>query len=289
MRTEKEMLDLIVGTAKGDERIRAVILNGSRSDPRAPPDIFQDFDIVYVVTDVDGFKHGYNWIRRFGEIMVMQMPEDMQDPPPTRDGGFVYLMQFADGNRIDLSICPLSNLHRAEKDGMRRLLLDRDGISESFAPSSDRGYLPRPPSAKAFADCCNEFWWVCPYVAKGLWREEVIYAKHMLDRAVRDQLMKMVTWYAGMNTEFSINLGNLSKRLREHLEPELWALLEKTYSDACLGNAWEALFVMCGLFSLTANRVAGHFGFGYPRGDEQKVTAHLRHVRQLPRNATEMY
>ena len=32
MRTEKEMFDLILGTASNDERIRAVIMNGSRAN-----------------------------------------------------------------------------------------------------------------------------------------------------------------------------------------------------------------------------------------------------------------
>lgn len=36
LRTEQEMFDLIINTAKEDERILAVMLNGSRSDPHAP-------------------------------------------------------------------------------------------------------------------------------------------------------------------------------------------------------------------------------------------------------------
>jgi hypothetical protein len=51
MRSEQEMLDLIVDTAKCDKRIRAAIMNGSRANPNAPRDIFQDFDIVYLVTE----------------------------------------------------------------------------------------------------------------------------------------------------------------------------------------------------------------------------------------------
>lgn len=82
MRTEQQMLDLILETARCDERIRAVIMNGSRANPSAPRDPFQDFDFVYLVTDVDSIKYDYEWIKRFGEIMIMQMPEDMQDPPP---------------------------------------------------------------------------------------------------------------------------------------------------------------------------------------------------------------
>jgi aminoglycoside 6-adenylyltransferase len=289
MRSEQEMLELIVNTARDDDRIRAVIMNGSRANPNAPRDFFQDFDIVYLVTEVASFRDDPDWIKRFGKIMILQMPEAMQDPPPSNDGGFSYLMQFADGNRIDLGLFPLARLNELEEDSLSRLLLDKDGILKPFAPPSDRDYLPRPPTAKAFEDCCNEFWWVCPYVAKGLWREEIVYAKCMFDQVVREQLMRMLTWYVGMQTQFSRNPGKLGKYFKQYLEPELWDMLQKTYADAGYDNTWQALFAMCALFRRIATRVAEHFGFDYPHGDDERVSAHLEHVRWLPKNATEMY
>jgi aminoglycoside 6-adenylyltransferase len=289
MRSEQEMLELIVNTAQDDDRIRAVIMNGSRANPNAPRDIFQDFDILYLVTDVASFRDDPNWIERFGEIMILQMPEAMGDPPPANDGGFAYLMQFADGNRIDLGLFPIDKLHELEEDSLSRLLLDKDGIFKPFAAPSDRDYLPRPPTAKAFEDCCNEFWWVCPYVAKGLWREELVYAKYMFDQVVREQLMKMLTWYVGIETQFSCNPGKFGKYLKQYLEPELWDMLQKTYADAGYDSTWDALFAMCALFRRIAIRVAEHFGFDYPHGDDERVSAHLEHVRLLPKNATEMY
>jgi aminoglycoside 6-adenylyltransferase len=289
MRSEQEMLELIIGTARRDERIRAVILNGSRANPNAPRDIFQDFDIVYIVTDVAAFRKDTGWIKRFGELMIMQMPEDMQDPPPSGNDRFIYLMQFTDGNRIDLSLFPIARLQELKKDSLSVVLMDKDGLLKSFAPPSDSDYLPRPPTAKAFSDCCNEFWWVCPYVAKGLWREEILYAKYMLDQVVREQLMKMLTWYVGVKTQFSRSPGKYGKHLKQYLEPERWAMLEKTFSDANYENTWEALGAMCTLFRMTATQVAAHFAFDYPHGDDERVSAHLQHVRLLPRNAKAMY
>lgn len=289
MRSEQEMLELIVNIAKNDGRIRAVIMNGSRANPSARRDIFQDFDIVYLVTDVGPFKDDCTWINRFGEIMIMQTPEAMQDPPPRHSGSFTYLMQFADGTRIDLRLFPVAKLNELEKDSLSLLLLDKDGIIEPFAPPSESDYLPRPPTAKAFSDCCNEFWWVCPYVAKGLWRQEAIYAKYMSDSVVREQLMKMLAWYVGVKTQFLRSPGKFGKHLKQYLEPELWAMLQKTYSDAGYENTWDALYTMCDLFRMIAGRVAEHFGFDYPHGNDEKVSAHLKHVRLLPKNATEMY
>jgi aminoglycoside 6-adenylyltransferase len=289
MRSEREMLDLIVNTAKGDDRVRAVVMSGSRANPHARRDIFQDFDIAYFVTDVDSFKGEPAWLTRFGEIMILQMPEAMGDPPPLNDGRFAYLMQFTDGNRIDLTLLPVARLREFKTESLSLLLLDKDGVIEPLPAPSESDYLPRPPTAKAFFDCCNEFWWVCPYVAKGLWREEIIYAKYMLDRIVREQLMKMLTWHTGVKTQFLRGPGSHGKHLKQYLEPEFWAMLEKTYSDAGYEKTWDALFMTCDLFRAAANHVAEHFGFDYPHGDDEKVSAHLKHVRSLPKDAKEIY
>ncbi len=289
MRSEQEMMELILGTAREDERIRAVIMNGSRANPNAPRDFFQDYDIVYVVTDPAPFRNNYEWIKRFGELMILQEPDDMDDPPPGDKLSFAYLMQFADGTRIDLGIHPMAQVDKIERDSQSILLLDKDSIVKPFPPASDVDYLPSPPTAKAFFDCCNEFWWVSPYVAKGLWREEIIYAKYMLDHYVREQLDKMLRWQIGVQTEFNKNPGKFGKYFEQFLAPEHWKMLLKTYAAADYEQTWQALFAMCDLFRAIAIEVAEHFGFDYPYGDDARVTTHLRHVRALPRDAKEMY
>jgi aminoglycoside 6-adenylyltransferase len=289
MRTEQEMLDLILDTARQDDRIRAVVMNGSRANPNAPHDRFQDFDVVYFVTDVEPFKYNLEWIKRFGEIMIMQMPEDMQNPPPALNGGFVYLMQFTDGNRIDLGINPLTFIDEIVSDSQSIVLLDKDGRIPALAPASDRDYLPKAPTAKAFDDCCNEFWWVSAYVAKGLWRKEILYAKYFLDHYVRDQLTLMLEWFIGLRTQFSRSPGKFGKYVQQYLDPEQWELLLDTYSDASYENTWSALFATGALFRQMALQVAGHFGFEYRHEDDRRVSAHLEHVHHLPGGAQEMY
>jgi aminoglycoside 6-adenylyltransferase len=289
VRSAQEILELIVGMAESDDRIRAVIMNGSRANPNARPDIFQDFDIVYVVTDVHSFVNDPTWIGRFGELMILQMPEAMEDPPAEGDGRFAYLMLFTDGNRIDLTLFPIARLPELKRESLSLLLLDKDGIVDPFPAPSENDFLPKPPTAKAFADCCNEFWWVCSYVAKGLWREEIIYAKHMLDQVIRPQLMKMLIWHMGVETGFRQTPGKLGKNLKRYLAPGLWTMLEKTYADAGYENTWNSLEMMCDLFRITAQRVGEHFGFDYPRKDDERVSRHLKHVRSLPKDAQEMY
>jgi aminoglycoside 6-adenylyltransferase len=289
MRSEHEMLDLILDSARSDDRIRGVIMNGSRVNPTVPRDPFQDFDVVFLVSDVTPYRYNPDWIASFGELLILQMPEAMGDPPPEQDGSFAYLMQFTDGNRIDLTIAPIEDSDNFIQDSLNAVLMDKDGLFQNLLPANDRDYLTQPPSAKAFADCCNEFWWICPYVAKGLWRGQILYAKLYQERYLRDQLMKMITWYAGIQSGFSQSPGKGGKFLQDQLEPELWHQLLRTHSDADYERTWTALFAACDLFRDVSTRVAEHFGFEYPIKDDQRVSAHLEHIQDLPGDAEQIY
>jgi aminoglycoside 6-adenylyltransferase len=210
----------------------------------------------------------------------------MVDPPAEGDGHYAYLMQFMDGNRIDLSFYTLNRVDVTTGDSLSLVLLDKDNLLRELPPPSDAGYLPQPPTAKAFDDCCNEFWWLNPYVAKGLWRDELTYAKYIFDMYMREQLLKMLKWYYGVQTGFQKSPGKLGKYLKGQLDAELWALLEHTYSDAQLDYIWEALFSMDDLFRQIATVVADHFKFNYPEQDDCRVSNYVRHVRSLSQHTT---
>jgi aminoglycoside 6-adenylyltransferase len=290
MRTEKEMFELILGTAKNDERIRAVLMGGSRTNPNAKKDFFQDYDIIYIVKNIESFTSDHRWVDRFGERIMMQMPEDMGTPPPSNLGQFVYLMWFKDGNRIDLTLIPLERMDELlHPESLRTVLLDKDGIIGELPPSSDKDFHVKKPSKKEFQDVCNEFWWICLNMSKGLWREELPYTKFMFEQINRNVLHQMLGWSIGVRTDFSIGIGSFGKYLKRYLEEDEWVVYTETFADANEENIWESLFAMCNLFRKTAIHVAGHFGYEYPYEDDKKVSAHLVHIRNLPKNANEMY
>jgi aminoglycoside 6-adenylyltransferase len=220
--------------------------------------------------------------------MILQTPDDMGDPPPEKDGWYSYLMQFMDGNRIDLSFHPLDSVSRIREDSLSVVLLDKDHLIGVLPPSSDLSYYPVKPTSKAFDDCCNEFWWLNSYAAKGLWRGELTYARNHLDTWMREQLMKMLEWYFGMKTDFKKSPGKNGKYLRDGIGEDLWKAVEKTYSDDDLNHNWTALFAMDDLFRRIAWEVASQFGFTYPMQEDQRVTDFVHRIKDLPRDAVEI-
>jgi hypothetical protein len=49
LRSEQQILDLVLKVAKEDSRVRAVGMNGSRTNPKGPKDPFRDYDIAILL------------------------------------------------------------------------------------------------------------------------------------------------------------------------------------------------------------------------------------------------
>ncbi len=278
-RDETAMLNLIMQIAKNDERIRAVIMNGSRTSPSASADIFQDYDIVYVVTDVESFVADTDWTKQFGDILILQTPDKMDGKWPKLKDEYAYLMQFRDWNRIDLTLVNVGKITTMPRDSQSILLLDKDELIKAFDPPSDRDYLPKPPTEIEFHNCCNEFLWVTTYVAKGIWRKELTYAKHVTEQIVKEELIKLLTWHAGIRTDYQKTMGKYGKYLEKYIEPMLWKKFANTYVDADYQNMWKALFLMCEIFNELALEIADYYGYEYNQDEYQNVVDYLKEVR----------
>ncbi|HLY70377.1 MAG TPA: aminoglycoside 6-adenylyltransferase [Puia sp.] len=284
MRPSEEIKKLILEKAEKDSRIRAVLLNGSRANPKIKPDRFQDFDIVYIVTETESFLSDHDWIRVFGEILIMQLPAEMEFPTGQKKSSFAYLALFKDGNRIDLTLFPKNKLQSEfVVDSLTVLLLDKDNLFPRLQPASDSDYLIKQPSEKEFTDCCNEFWWVCTYVAKGLCRSEITYAKEMLEIPVRNMFNKMIEWLVGVENNFSVSIGKSGKYMKNYASPELYEKNLCTYPDYKPANIWRSLFLMAELFGEIASKVSVFLHVKYNKEEEDNVRKYLEQLHEAQR------
>lgn len=290
MRTEREMLDLIISFAQQDNHIRGLLMNGSRVNPNIKKDIFQDFDIVYLVTDVEPFKDENYILSYFGEIMLMQKPEDKICPPPIGDGRYTYLMQFMDGNRIDMHFINIKNVDELINDSLTKVLLDKDQTIPNVPPPSEKSYLIKKPTAKLYSDCCNSFiWGLGSHIPKTIWRKELPLLMLLIEIVLRKPLNQMLEWYIGIKTDYKCTIGKGGKLLQRYLEPEIWSNFEKTYADSNYDNIWVSLFLFHKLFREIAIRVGEKHDFQFPEEECQRALEFLKHVKELPQDAKSIY
>ena len=279
MRTEQEMMALILGTAERDDRVRAVYLNGSRANPHVEKDLYRDYDIVYAVTETASFLSDKAWIDVFGDLAMVQEP-DSNDLGWGMDHDFsrsyTWLMLFQDGCRIDLHIETVEAvLETYGSDTLTLPLLDKDGILRPLPPPDDSGYRVTKPGNPQYDGCCNEFWWCLNNVAKGLVRGQLPYAMRMYTGVVHPELERMTAWYIGTETDFGVSVGMWGKYFQKLLPPPLYARYASTYAAGDSRCLWNAVFEACALFRDLARAVGGRLGYPYPEGDDAHMTRYL--------------
>lgn len=126
-------------------------------------------------------------------------------------------------------------------------------------------------------------------MAKELWREGLPSTKSMLEQTIRTEFMKVLNWFIGLQHDYKINTGKMSKYIKRYLTSEDWDSFEKTYPDLNEENIWTSLFIMCDIFRGKAIIVEDYFGYKYPIRDDTCVMTYLEHIKQLPKNAKSIY
>jgi len=275
LRTEQEILDLIMRVANSDERIRGVQLMGSRADSSVPEDCYKDYDIGFAVTDMKPFFNNPVWVEeKFGKPLIMQMPETLRGAEG--DGNFFYLMIFPDGVRIDLSF--IFDEPYIDDGEPVITLLDKDNGNGFFPPITiDSTYWNiKPPTALDYRSNCSNFWWCLNNVAKGIMRDELPYVMNMIHNAIRSNLHEMINWHIGIQHGFSNSTGKDGKYFKKFLSPKLYTQYTTSYSDSNYENIWKAVDSMCEIFRPLALSVAEHFGFSYHQDEEDGMREYLR-------------
>ena len=261
MRAETEMLDLILQTAK-TLQVKAVAMSGSRTDTKAPKDEFQDYDVVYVVENLDELITDLSWLDRFGKRIIEQ--------EVTLGQRRLYLMLFEDGNRIDLTLCPKEHMKEwVDSESKFIVLEDEKGLFAPYSPTPQR-YWTSPASETDFEKSCNEFWWVSAYVVKGICRKQVIYATNHLYGICQQELLKVLSWQVASDRG-KIDIGKNYKYLFNYLPAEKEKQFSNLLDFSSLDEIPQSLFATMELFHREAQRLAQKLGFDYDKEVAEKM------------------
>ena len=266
MRTETEMFDVILQIAK-TLKVNAVAMSGSRTDTKAPKDEFQDYDVVYIVDNLEDLISDLSWLDQFGKRIIEQ--------EVTLGHRHLYLMLFEDGNRIDLTLCPKEYIQEwVDSEANFEVIKDDKGLFEAYQPNSKR-YWTAPPTEEEFAASCNEFWWVSAYVVKAIRRNQLIYATDHLYGICQQELLKVLAWLVTSDRGV-VDIGKNYKHLFQYLpagqEKEFSALLDLSSID----KITQSLFATMGLFNREAQILAQKMGFTYDMEVAEKMTSYAK-------------
>ena len=261
MRTEAEMLDVILKTAE-TLQVEAVAMSGSRTNQKTSKDEFQDYDVVYVVDDFDNLMSDLSWLDYFGKRIIEQ--------EVVLDHRRLYLMLFEDGNRIDLTLCPKEHIKEwVDSEAGFTVLEDPEHLFEPYSQNLER-YWTSPATETNFVKSCNEFWWVSAYVVKGICRKQVIYATDHLYGICQQEFLKILAWQVASNRGV-VDIGKNYKYLFNYLPTEKEKEFSNLLDFSSIEKLSQSLLATMQLFHQEAQRLAQKLGFDYDKEVAEKM------------------
>lgn len=261
MRIDQEILDVILQTAK-KLQIYAVALSGSRTNPNASTDEFQDYDVVYVVDDLDNLTSDLSWLDLFGKRII--------DQEVALDHRRLYLMLFEDGNRIDLTLCPKEHIKEwVDSEAGFTVLEDPEHLFEPYSQNLERFWMS-PASETDFKNSCNEFWWVSAYVVKGICRNQVIYATDHLYGICQQEFLKILAWQVASDRG-KVDIGKNYKYIFNYLSTEKEKEFSYLLDFSSIDKITQSLLATMQLFHQEAQSLAQKMGFDYDKEVAEKM------------------
>ena len=261
MRTEAEMLDVILKTAE-TLQVEAVAMSGSRTNPKTLKDEFQDYDVVYLVENFEELISDLSWIDQFGKRIIEQHV--------LLDHRRLYLMLFEDGNRIDLTLCPKDYIQEwIDSEAGFTVLEDPEHLFEPYSQNLER-YWTSPASAIEFEKVCNEFWWVSAYVVKGICRNQLIYATDHLYGICQQELLKILAWQVASDRG-KVDIGKNYKYLFNYLPAEKEKGFSNLLDFSSVEKLTKSLYGTMKLFHREAQYLAQKMGFDYDKEVAEKM------------------
>lgn len=285
----QRILDHITAWARSRDDVRAALLTSTRSQPSAKLDPLSDYDVVFAVTEVKPFFDDRSWLADFGPVLVRY-----RDPLRLEQGyeRFTSVTQYAsDFLKIDFTVMQVGLLRLLatqpelppELDDGYRVLLDKDDITAGMTQPTYTAFIIDLPDRDSYLQAIEVFFHETTYVAKNLWRGELLPARYSFDCMMKlRQMRQMLEWYAAAHSDEPIKAGLLGKRLAQHLPSDLWERFTATYTGPNKTTTWNALFSAIDIYREVAVATGEILGYAYPYQIDQQVCAYLDSVRSLP-------
>ena len=286
MPDEARVLERVVAWGEAHPGVRALILTSSRARQDETVDELSDYDVIVVVADAAEFIQSGDWLSAYPGALARWGDEDELFGQRTTFRGVV----FDDGVKIDFTIWPEPLLARVAgeerlPEGLDvgyRVLLDKTGQTGDWTAPTFRAHVPARPTEAEYLAVVEEFWWSSTYVAKSLWRDELLFAKYVLDVDLKlGALRRVLEWRIELERNWAHWPGKFGRDFARTLPSELWSELRATYVGPDLVENWDALFRTTTLFRKVATEVGEALGYGYPQDVDEGITAHLEAVRKL--------
>lgn len=257
MENADEVIERVVGWAKKDPRVTAVILTGSRGRAERV-DRFSDLDVELIGPRPQDLAADDGWISHVAQPMVM-LPFDEHDLT-TR------LVVLPQGRKIDFSLSPEARIMHMVERGLDdlynrgyRVLLDKTGLTERLPDATRIPEVSPRPEQGEFTRLESEFWFEATQVAVYLARRDLWVVKFR-ENTMHECLLTMLEWKAQFDSPDPRFTWHIGHHMSEWLSPSDYAAAGEVFTRFDVKDTIRGVTSAMHLFERITAAVASSLG-----------------------------
>ena len=272
------LLENIIEYGNRDDKIRAIIMIGSRAQANNRADEYSDLDLILIVNDAQSFFVSDDWLLQIGVPRISFVEQTIDDAWEKR-------VMFDGALDVDFVIFSQEDATAAIKDGDAREML-REGYSVLIDKCGVAQYLPEIrtviepyayPSGDEFINNVNDFFYHTIWFGKKLLRGELWTAKLCLDTYIKTHILWMSELYEHTRHDDDFSTRKRGRYFDTWASEETKTQLAETFAHYNKPDMTRALTATIKMYRNLATAAAVALAYTYPTTADEFATDWVVH------------
>ena len=284
MKNRDQKLNQIIDWAEQNPDVRVILLTSSLVNPLAKVDDFSDLDIELVFEDLTPYKYNDNWLSYFGNPIAKMM-----DNEEAFDGfNAIKMVLYDDFVKVDFKIYQKEKFVELinqtnlpyDWDIGYKILVDKDDLTKNLKQPTYTASLIKKPTKNEFEKLNQDFFWDVTYAVKSLARQDLFYAKFIIENNLRTEyFVPIIEYYIGLENDWKVTTNKHGRLFEKYLSPNDWQKLKLTFAGNDIQENWNSLEIMIQLFCEFSEKIALHFNYNYPEKLARDISTYFMTIR----------
>ncbi len=285
MNSYNSIMQKLVSFAHETDMIQAMILFGSRARETNVADQYSDYDIIFLVQDVDYFLNTDQWMNQIDKFYI-----SFQEP--TAAGGQERRVFFSDAMDMDFLFYDANNSESLAADPTIQsflsrgylMLVDKINFSDVIERNkpSELKEIKAVFTEKEFVNLANTFWFHSIWSVKKILRGETWSAKCCVDGYMKDLLRQMLECYSKAVHSKTFDVWHDGRFFDYWVDDKIKQQLKTAYGTYDAEDILRALNNTMHMFSEISNGTATFLDYDNPITSE---TYAMEQIEKLVHNS----
>ncbi|MCW2258182.1 aminoglycoside 6-adenylyltransferase [Providencia alcalifaciens] len=282
MESPATLINKIISVSLLDPRIEAVVLTGSRGREHGV-DSYSDIDIELIGFGATEIFHEQHWVNHFADpIIALHLENKGENDPdwPT------CLVIFEQGRKVDFTFAEPVRLQQMKQYGLDStysrgytVLLDKTGITEGVADSSQTSIAPKLLSEAQFNDLWANFWFESHQVAIALARDE-LWSAWSRNVDMKNALLTLAEYLISIKSDGKQDVWYHGKHYHQWMPSNVLSSMETLFDYRNTEKASYSLFELMNCFDEVATEIASQLNYAIDRTMNQAMQTFVTSLLQ---------